>query len=204
MVKTHRELDADITISTYSVPAKVAAARGLVRVDPDTGKCSSSTTGPAAPEFTGAEPFKSSVAQASVVCRHSRQTVAHHWLACRHHWRQAFIPVPLNTLSAWYLAIWHPEIPFTVMEKPSGATLEGMAHASRNATPEAPFEASMGIYVFNRDVLVSLLGEPANVADDSAIHIGPDIIPKALREDYRVVSHHFTNYFRVSSLRLSV
>lgn len=37
LVKTHRELDADITISTYSVPEKVAAARGLVRVDPDSG-----------------------------------------------------------------------------------------------------------------------------------------------------------------------
>lgn len=37
LVKTHRELDADVTISTYSVSAKVAAARGLVRVDPDSG-----------------------------------------------------------------------------------------------------------------------------------------------------------------------
>ena len=41
LVKTHRELDADITISTYSVSAKVAAARGLVRVDPETGQCPS-------------------------------------------------------------------------------------------------------------------------------------------------------------------
>ena len=37
LVKTHRELDADITISTYSVPQQVAAARGLVRVDPESG-----------------------------------------------------------------------------------------------------------------------------------------------------------------------
>lgn len=82
-------------------------------------------------------------------------------------------------------------------EKPSGPVLESMAHASRNATPELPFEASMGIYVFNRDVLVTLLGPPALDNTDSGAHFGLDIIPKALREDFRVVSHHFGGYFRV-------
>lgn len=83
-------------------------------------------------------------------------------------------------------------------EKPSGKTLSSMAHASRNATPEAPFEASMGIYVFNRDVLVNLLGAPSLDNTDSGSHFGLDIIPKALREDYRVASYHFPGYFRVS------
>ena len=48
-------------------------------------------------------------------------------------------------------------------EKPSGAQLEEMAHASRNATSEKPYEASMGIYVFSKDVLVELLADPAEV-----------------------------------------
>ena len=38
-----------------------------------------------------------------------------------------------------------------------------MAHASRSATSEKPFEASMGIYVFSKDVLVELLADPAEV-----------------------------------------
>ncbi|KAK9794930.1 hypothetical protein WJX73_010196 [Symbiochloris irregularis] len=81
-------------------------------------------------------------------------------------------------------------------EKPSGATLETMAHASRNATPDKPFEASMGVYVFGRDVLVSLLGPPSLDNTDSGAHFGLDIIPKALRDDFRVCSHHFDGYFR--------
>lgn len=85
-------------------------------------------------------------------------------------------------------------------EKPSGKQLESMAHASRNATPEAPYEASMGIYVFNRDVLVSLLDSTAVTSEDLEVHFGQDIIPKALREDFRVVSYHFGEYFRVLPL----
>ena len=34
------------------------------------------------------------------------------------------------------------------MEKPTGDRLEMLAHASKHASPEFPFEASMGIYVF--------------------------------------------------------
>ncbi len=36
------------------------------------------------------------------------------------------------------------------VEKPSGDRLEVLAHASKHATQEFPFEASMGIYVFKR------------------------------------------------------
>ena len=32
-----------------------------------------------------------------------------------------------------------------------------MRNVSKNATEQDPFEASMGVYVFKRDVLVSLL-----------------------------------------------
>lgn len=38
-------------------------------------------------------------------------------------------------------------------EKPERETLDQMAHASMYSTAEEPFEASMGIYVFRREVL---------------------------------------------------
>ncbi len=41
-------------------------------------------------------------------------------------------------------------------EKPTGDELDKMKNVSKNATEQDPFEASMGIYVFKRDVLVSL------------------------------------------------
>ena len=43
------------------------------------------------------------------------------------------------------------------VEKPSGNALERMANCSRNSTEACPFEASMGVYVFNRQALVSCL-----------------------------------------------
>ena len=42
------------------------------------------------------------------------------------------------------------------MEKPSGDALHDWKGVSKNATEQDPFEASMGIYVFKRDVLVML------------------------------------------------
>ena len=112
-------------------------------------------------------------------------------------------PAALNT--GWHLLTACPScdgcapgVVTQFKEKPSGATLEAMAHATPTATSEAPFEASMGVYVFGRDVLVSLLGPPSLDNTDSGAHFGLDIIPKALRDDYRVCSHHFDGYFRVS------
>ena len=40
-------------------------------------------------------------------------------------------------------------------EKPSGDKLADLKAVSKNATEQDPFEVSMGIYVFKRDVLVS-------------------------------------------------
>ena len=42
-------------------------------------------------------------------------------------------------------------------EKPNGDELQMMKSVSKNATEQDPFEASMGIYVFKRDVLVRFL-----------------------------------------------
>ncbi len=86
------------------------------------------------------------------------------------------------------------------MEKPTGSRLESMAHASKHATPQAPFEASMGVYIFKRDVLVSLLHEnEGHFGSDAGpdTHFGHDVMPHALREGYTVVAHHFDGYWRV-------
>jgi glucose-1-phosphate adenylyltransferase len=49
--------------------------------------------------------------------------------------------------------------------------------------------ASMGIYIFNRDVLVRLLREDAETAGSSH-DFGKDIIPRCLR-DFRVIAYDF-------------
>ena len=72
-----------------------------------------------------------------------------------------------------------------------------MTHASNAATPELPFEASMGIYVFNKSVLVELLNDPREAQAKPENHFGHHILPRALREDYRIMSYHFDKYWRV-------
>jgi glucose-1-phosphate adenylyltransferase len=64
---------------------------------------------------------------------------------------------------------------------PTGATVISPA-------PEMPFMASMGIYVFSRDVLLDVL------ASDGATDFGREIIPAALGR-YRVNSYLFRGYW---------
>jgi glucose-1-phosphate adenylyltransferase len=64
---------------------------------------------------------------------------------------------------------------------PAGATMMSPA-------PETPFMASMGIYVFSRDVMLDVL------ASDSATDFGREIIPAALGR-YRVNSYLFRGYW---------
>ena len=63
---------------------------------------------------------------------------------------------------------------------PAGATFSGHSR-------EKPFMASMGIYVFSRDVLMDLL-------DSAATDFGREIIPTALGK-YRVSSYLFRGYW---------
>lgn len=51
-------------------------------------------------------------------------------------------------------------------EKPTGDDLAKLKSVSKNATEQNPFEASMGIYVFKRDVLVSPAATAAAAAAD--------------------------------------
>jgi glucose-1-phosphate adenylyltransferase len=63
---------------------------------------------------------------------------------------------------------------------PSGSTFGGHS-------PEKPYMASMGIYVFSRDVLLELLGADAT-------DFGKEVIPKSL-DRYKVNSYLFRGYW---------
>lgn len=78
-------------------------------------------------------------------------------------------------------------------EKPEGEELEAMRidpdDAPRGITAEAPFLASMGIYVFSAPVLAELLAAHPEDHD-----FGKEIIPRALGK-YRVAAHDFHGYW---------
>jgi len=80
-------------------------------------------------------------------------------------------------------------------EKPTGELLESMRVDAKTLSPDAPasqdapFIASMGIYVFNREVLRELLKCCPEHTD-----FGRDVIPFALK-DYRVQAYLFQGYW---------
>ena len=80
-------------------------------------------------------------------------------------------------------------------EKPKGDALEAMKvdttrfGLSEEEAAERPFLASMGIYVFNYERLVSLLEE-----DTTWVDFGREIIPDAIKK-YNVQAHLFKDYW---------
>ncbi len=78
-------------------------------------------------------------------------------------------------------------------EKPNAARLAEIGSsvprgsAAGGVTPDKPFVASMGIYVFSRDVLLEILQQPG-------IDFGKEIIPKAL-STHRVNPYIFRGYW---------
>jgi glucose-1-phosphate adenylyltransferase len=78
-------------------------------------------------------------------------------------------------------------------EKPNAARLAEIGSSIRKGstaggvTPDKPFVASMGIYVFSRDVLLEILEQPG-------IDFGKEIIPKALGT-HRVNPYIFRGYW---------
>jgi glucose-1-phosphate adenylyltransferase len=80
-------------------------------------------------------------------------------------------------------------------EKPKGDALEAMRvdttrfGLSEEEAKERPFLASMGIYVFNYERLVTLLQE-----DQSWVDFGKEIIPDAIKK-YNVQAHLFKDYW---------
>lgn len=81
-------------------------------------------------------------------------------------------------------------------EKPKGDALEAMRvdntllGLTKSEAKEQPFLASMGIYVFKKDVLVKLLNK--EYPDDN--DFGGEIIPKAAQE-YKVSAYLFNGYW---------
>jgi glucose-1-phosphate adenylyltransferase len=79
-------------------------------------------------------------------------------------------------------------------EKPNGERLEQIGQSIPKGSvaagymPEKPFVASMGVYVFSRDVLMELL------AASDARDFGREVIPSAL-DTYRVNSYLFRGYW---------
>lgn len=84
-------------------------------------------------------------------------------------------------------------------EKPSSNRLAQLEGVSQNATGEDPFEASMGIYMFKREVLERLLDRHSASANSKPdAHFGYDVIPHALEDGLRIMAHHHPGYWRVS------
>jgi glucose-1-phosphate adenylyltransferase len=79
-------------------------------------------------------------------------------------------------------------------EKPSAARLDELrpkhshSPAGSGLSPDKPFVASMGIYVFSRDVLHEVL------ARDHAVDFGKEIIPHAL-DTHKVQAHFFRGFW---------
>jgi glucose-1-phosphate adenylyltransferase len=80
-------------------------------------------------------------------------------------------------------------------EKPKGDALEAMRvdttkfGLTAEDSEKRPFLASMGIYVFDYERLVSLLGE-----DEKRVDFGGEILPEAI-EKYNVQAHSFKDYW---------
>ena len=81
-------------------------------------------------------------------------------------------------------------------EKPKGEALQAMKvdttvlGLNRIEAAEKPYIASMGIYVFKKDVLLNLL----NAKSTDAMDFGSEIIPNAAH-DHRVQAHLFNGYW---------
>ena len=79
-------------------------------------------------------------------------------------------------------------------EKPNAARLDAMRSSmpagtpAGSLTPEKPFVASMGIYVFSRQVLYDVL------ARDKAVDFGREIIPHALNT-HRVTPYYYRGFW---------
>jgi glucose-1-phosphate adenylyltransferase len=104
---------------------------------------------------------------------------------------------PVTTVEASAMGIFRFELSGQIVafeEKPKadrlaqiGQSIPANASFATNI-PDKPFVASMGVYVFSRDVLLEMLH------GDSATDFGREVIPRAL-DRYRVKSHVFHGYW---------
>jgi glucose-1-phosphate adenylyltransferase len=103
---------------------------------------------------------------------------------------------PVSTADATQMGIFRFDDEGQIVafeEKPDEARLAAIGSSaprgsgSGRTSPDKPFVASMGIYVFSRDVLLDILEQPG-------IDFGREILPKALGT-YRVNSYVFRGYW---------
>lgn len=103
---------------------------------------------------------------------------------------------PVTPADATQMGIFHFDHEGQIVafeEKPNAARLAEIGSSTPKGstaggtTAEKPFVASMGIYVFSRDVLLEILNEPG-------VDFGKEIIPKALAT-HRVSSYVFRGYW---------
>jgi glucose-1-phosphate adenylyltransferase len=102
------------------------------------------------------------------------------------------------------------------VEKPSQAQIEELkgacevtaGHAMHSPNPDKPLIANMGIYVFSRRALESLLegrdieGRRDSLWETSMMDFGRDVLPHAVKEGYKVYASVFNGYWRdVSTMR---
>lgn len=80
-------------------------------------------------------------------------------------------------------------------EKPSPAVLEQFANTCMHATLERPFLASLGIYVFKKEALESLLASDASGMPPA--HFGHDVLPAAISQGLDVRSHFHRGFWKV-------
>jgi glucose-1-phosphate adenylyltransferase len=103
---------------------------------------------------------------------------------------------PVTPADATQMGIFHFDHEGQIVafeEKPNAARLEEIGSSTPKGatagrtTPDKPFVASMGIYVFSRDVLLEILEQPG-------VDFGKEIIPQSL-STHRVSSYVFRGYW---------
>jgi glucose-1-phosphate adenylyltransferase len=103
---------------------------------------------------------------------------------------------PVTPADATQMGIFHFDYEGQIVafeEKPNAERLDAIGSSipkgstAGGTTPDKPFVASMGIYVFSRDVLLDILREPG-------VDFGKEIIPQALG-NHRVSSYIFRGYW---------
>lgn len=164
LIRTHRESGADITICTNSVDWDMATRRGLARVNAESGSHLSLVSSmlimfvplrmlTVRLPISGASWYSVKARQAPLI----RAVYSCSALISSISATACLAPVAEHAVSLCVLLACCDDLTDGTMraglvesfvEKPTGDRLEMLAHASKHATPEFPFEASMGIYVF--------------------------------------------------------
>lgn len=84
-------------------------------------------------------------------------------------------------------------------EKPAEEDMNKFCMSNKWSSLQKPYVGSLGIYVFSRDVLLELLQNPEVVSGtnlDLDKHFGQDVVPHAMRSNYKVHAEYFDGYWQ--------